>query len=134
MRTLIRPIPVKDKPRRILLTMRIPRTAAQAKETLPLLGLALDIADALSGSIASSPLKLRSDTHAKLRKIRQEVDKALEEESLKDKREAEKEKLAEAKAKAEKEKWNSLSPAEQERKKEVERKRQMKKGVKQVKR
>ena len=112
--------------------MRVPSTASQAKETLPLLGLALDLADGLSGSIASSPLKLRPDTLAKLRKTRQEVDKQLEEESMKDKREAEKEAKAEAKAKAEKDKWNNLSAAEQERRKEIEKKRQQKKSMKQT--
>ncbi|KDN53043.1 DUF1682-domain-containing protein [Tilletiaria anomala UBC 951] len=132
------PLLLEDRPRKITLTLRMPRSASQARETLPLLGLALSLADGIAlstGSQTSSnpPLRIRQDTLARLRKTRAEVDKQLEEESTREEREAEQEAKAEAKAKAEKAKFEKLSPAEQERRKEIERKRAMKKSMKTVK-
>lgn len=82
----------------------------------------------------SVPARLKQDTLAKLRKTRAEVDKRLDEVLNKEAREAEAEAKADAKAKAEKAKFDKLSPAEQEKRREVERKRQQKKSMKTMKR
>lgn len=130
------PLVLEDRARQIILTLRIPRTAAEAAAQLPLLELALNLADAVgiatnsSPAAATGPLRLRPELLTKLRKTRREVDAQLEEEASREEREAEQEALQEAKAKAEAERFKNLSPAEQAKRKEVERKRALRKGQK----
>lgn len=127
------PLLTEDRPRQIVLTFKMPASTAEAKAQLAFLELALNLADAVGlaelGNVAG-PLRLRPELLNKLRKIRHEVDAALEREATREEREAEEEALKEAKAKVEAERFKNLSPAEQAKRKEVERKRALRKGQK----
>ncbi|KAN0060912.1 hypothetical protein ACQY0O_006646 [Thecaphora frezii] len=117
------PIPVERRERKLILTLRAPKSDAQCESSLLLLHVAFNLLDALDKGV----VKPRTETLAKFRKTRAEVDKELIEEATKEQREAEKEAREEAKRKAEKEKFDRMTPAEQARRKEVERKRAQKK-------
>ncbi len=123
-----RPVPPQDRHRRIILTLRIPKSAAQVRQTLPLLNLAMDLADGLAPSTPGAPLApFRADTLARLKRTRAEVDRQLLEESQREAKEAEKEKREKEKLSAAKKKEEGMSEKELERRKEIERKRQLKK-------
>lgn len=122
------PIPAEKRQRLLILTLRAPKSTSDVHKALELLQLGCNVVDALDQSI----IKLRNETLAKLRKTRAQVDKELLEEATKEQREAEQEAKEEAKRKAEKAKFDKLSPAEQAKRKEVERKRAMKKGAQKI--
>lgn len=119
-----RPIPVDKRERLLILTLQLPKSRSDMSKAVELLQLGCNLVDALDKGV----IKARSETLAKLRKTRAQVDKEIEEEATKEQREAEQEAREEAKRKAEKEKFDKLSPAEQAKRKEVERKRAMKKA------
>jgi septal ring factor EnvC (AmiA/AmiB activator) len=106
-----RAIPVAKRERSLILVLRMPRSAQDAKDSLALLEAACNLVDALEMGHA----KVTNTTLAKLRNTRNTVDKELEEEATKYQKEEEEEAKAEAKKKAEKEKLEKLSPAEQEK-------------------
>ncbi|KAJ1028477.1 hypothetical protein NDA16_001643 [Ustilago loliicola] len=119
-----RPIPAEKRERLLILTLQIPTSRSDVPKAVELLQLGCNLVDALDKGV----IKARNETMAKLRKTRAQVDKEIEEEATKEQREAEQEAREEAKRKAEKEKFDKLSPAEQAKRKEVERKRAMKKA------
>lgn len=118
------PIAVDKRSRKLIITFNIPRSAAETEASLGLIRLGANIVDA----IEKGSIRPRQETFAKLRKTRADVDKELHEEATKEQREAEEEARQEAKRKAEKEKLDKLSPAEQAKRKEIEKKRQLKKS------
>lgn len=109
------PVPEAQRIERLELTLRLPRTEAEAKSSLPLLTLALDIADALSmtASGRSDILALHPDTYAALKKTRTEVAAQLEEISSRDAKAQEAEEAEEERRRLQQEKFDKLSPAEQ---------------------
>lgn len=119
-----RPVPAEKRQRLLILTLQIPTSRSVVPKAVELLQLGCNLVDALDKGV----IKARNETMAKLRKTRAQVDKEIEEEATKEQREAEQEAREEAKRKAEKEKFDKLSPAEQAKRKEVERKRAMKKA------
>ncbi|SPC67240.1 uncharacterized protein UHOD_02787 [Ustilago sp. UG-2017b] len=117
-------VPVDKRERLLILTLQLPKSRSDMSKAVELLQLGCNLVDALDKGV----IKARSETLDKLRKTRAQVDKEIEEEATKEQREAEQEAREEAKRKAEKEKFDKLSPAEQAKRKEVERKRAMKKA------
>ncbi|SPO22082.1 uncharacterized protein UTRI_02084_B [Ustilago trichophora] len=122
------PIPAEKRERLLILTLQVPKSRTDALKAVELLQFGCNLVDALDKGV----IKVRNETLNKLRKTRAQVDKELQEEATKEQREAEQEAKEEAKRKAEKEKFDKLSPAEQAKRKEVERKRAMKKGAHKV--
>lgn len=122
------PIAVDKRERLLILTLQVPKSRTDLPKAIHLLQLGCNLVDALDKGL----VKLRSETLAKLRKTRAQVDKELQHDATKEQREAEQEAKEEAKRKAEKAKFDKLSPAEQAKRKEVERKRALKKGVQKV--
>lgn len=106
-----RPVQVAKRQRNLILVLRMPKNAQEAKESLALLEAACNLVDALELGL----VKLTNTTLAKLRSTRSAVDKELQEEATKWQKEEEEEAKAEAKKRAEQEKLNKLSPAEQEK-------------------
>ncbi|EPQ28267.1 uncharacterized protein PFL1_04094 [Pseudozyma flocculosa PF-1] len=119
------PVAVQQREPRLVLTLCMPKSDAQCEASLALLHVAVNIVDGLDKGI----IKPRTEAMAKFRKTRAEVDKELLEESTKEQREAEREAKEEAKRKAEKEKFDRMTPAEQARRKELEKKRAQKKSA-----
>ncbi|PWN32121.1 DUF1682-domain-containing protein [Meira miltonrushii] len=117
-------IPVEKRKRKLVLTLRMPKSQSGAKASLSLVEAACNLVDALELGNA----KLNNTTINKLRQTRVAVDKELTEEATKYDREDEEEARQAAKKKAEQEKFDKLSPAEQEKKKQVEKKRQQRKA------
>lgn len=109
------PVPEAQRIERLELTLRLPQTEYEAKSSLPLLTLALDIADALSmtASGRSDILALHPDTHASLKKTRAEVAAQLKEISSRDAKAQEAEEAEEERRRLQQEKFDKLSPAEQ---------------------
>lgn len=122
------PIPVEKRERLLILTLRVPKSQADVQRSVELLQLGCNLVDAFDKGV----IKVRNETLTKLCKTRAQVDKELYDEATKEQREAEQEAREEAKRKAEKEKFDKLSPAEQAKRKEIERKRALKKGAQKV--
>lgn len=122
------PIPAEKRQRQLILTLQAPKSTADVHKAIELLQFGCNVVDALEQGI----VKVRNETLAKLRKTRAQVDKELLDEATKEQREAEQEAREEAKRKAEKERFDKLSPAEQAKRKEVERKRAMKKSSQKI--
>ncbi|PWN49003.1 hypothetical protein IE53DRAFT_388791 [Violaceomyces palustris] len=125
------PLKPEQRWRRITATIRLSKVAREVKESVEILQCCLNLSDALCSSNnnrSNGGIKLKTETINKLKRTRQEVDKELMEEVTKEAREEEEERKSEAKRKAEREKLEKLSPAEQARRKEVERKRQLRKA------
>ncbi|WFD37002.1 hypothetical protein MCUN1_003894 [Malassezia cuniculi] len=124
------PIPAAARLERLELTLRLPRTAAQAEEALPLVAAALDIVDALEGAATgrNKLIALRPETHTALRRTRADVDAELDALRQRDER-LDKEEAEEAKRLEEqRSKLEKLTPAEQERRKQIEKKRALRKA------
>lgn len=117
-------IPVEKRKRKLVLTLRMPKSQSGAKASLSLVEAACNLVDALELGNA----KLNNATINKLRQTRVAIDKELTEEATKYDREDQEEARQAAKKKAEQEKFEKLSPAEQEKKKQVEKKRQQRKA------
>ena len=94
------------------------------------MGAALDIVDALHLTAAgrSDLLALRPETCATLRRTRDEVDQLLNEERDRDAKEEEEENRERARRQAAQERLEQLSPAEQEKRREIEKKRAKRKA------
>lgn len=117
-------IPIEKRKRRLVLTLRMPKSQSGAKASLSLVEAACNLVDALELGNA----KLNNATLNKLRQTRITLDKELQEEATKYDREDQEEARQAAKRKAEQEKFDKLSPAEQEKKKQLEKKRQQRKA------
>ncbi|CBQ72109.1 conserved hypothetical protein [Sporisorium reilianum SRZ2] len=122
------PVAADKRQRLLVLTLQAPKTRADAHNAAELLQLGCNLVDALE----QGTVKLRNETLAKLRKTRAQVDKELHDDATKEQREADQEAREDAKRKAEKAKFDKLSPAEQAKRKEVERKRALKKSSQKV--
>lgn len=114
---------------RVVLTLRVPRSVRDAEATFPLLAAALDIIDALylASTGRSTLLALRPETQNSLKKTRIEVAKALEEQAALYADADEQEEREEARRKAQQEKFEKLTPAEQAKRKQIEKKRAQRK-------
>ena len=115
---------------RLELTMRVPRTASEAHASLPLLALALDIADALAQTSAgrSDILRLRPETYSTLKKTRAQVGQELSERRAREDRAETAEAEEEERRRVQQEKFEKLSPAEQARRKDLAKRRAQRKA------
>ncbi|KII95175.1 hypothetical protein PLICRDRAFT_48143 [Plicaturopsis crispa FD-325 SS-3] len=116
------PIPAANREKHVILSLSAPPASA-AHATVPLVGAIFAFIDALPKASSS----LRPETRTKLRKARDELDKELVEERLKEDREEEEEKKKAAKKRLEEERVSKLSASEQKKILEREKKRAMKK-------
>ncbi|PKI82475.1 hypothetical protein MVES1_003460 [Malassezia vespertilionis] len=114
---------------RIELTLRLPTSRADAEACMPLVTAVLDMADALHLSATGRDrcMRLRPETVASLRRTRDEVDAAMREALGREEKDEQELARDAERRRAQKEKFDMLSPAEQARRKEVERKRALRK-------
>ncbi|WFD02239.1 hypothetical protein MOBT1_000920 [Malassezia obtusa] len=114
---------------RVALTLRLPRSVRDAEATLPALAAALDVVDALHLATQgrSALLALRPETQAALRKTRVDVARALEAEESRDAEQEAQDEREEARRRAQQDKFDKLSPAEQAKRKQVEKRRAQRK-------
>jgi len=135
------PIPTDQRSKHLILSLRLPSSSASA--TLPFISGVFQLVDVIAAEggwgIGKGPLgggksgiglnpSLRPETRTKLKKTREDVDKELKEEAVKEKKEEEADAKAAAKKKAEEERLNRLSAAEQKKVLDRERKRAMRKA------
>lgn len=113
-----------DYPRLLILNLRIPKTAKEARETIPLLVLSGNLLDAIEFDY------IKSSTNAlnKIKRTRLEVEKDLQKEAEKEKKELEEEARSKKKKEDEDKKMEGLSAKEQAKRKEVEEKRARRKA------
>lgn len=123
-------LPESQRVERLEMTMRLPRTENEARTSLPLLALALDIVDALALTAAgrSDILALRPETHTALKKVRTQVNEGLNELSTRDAKAEAAEAEEEERRRAQQEKFDKLSPAEQAKRKQIAQKRSARKA------
>ncbi|KAG6335635.1 hypothetical protein ID866_3451 [Astraeus odoratus] len=110
------------KLKRIVLAFDLPD---DIQNVLPLLEATFVLADTL----ASGKVAFRHDTRTKIKKVRDDVERAIKEEANKEKREEAADDRRAARRKAEEERIAKLSAAEQKKALERERKRAMKKSA-----
>ena len=119
--------PLPERKKRLILTLRLP-PASDAKATVPLVAACFQLVDVIAGvggwgigkgaggkpgvGLAQS---LRPETRFKLRAARERLDKELQEEALREKKEEIEAERAAAKKKAEEERLSKLSAAEQKK-------------------
>lgn len=122
------PIPPNERSKHLILTLTLPPTS-QSAVTLPLVQAIFNLIDVITAGggwgIGKGPqtgrsgvglnASLRPETRTKLKKVREDVDKELREEGLKEKKEEAAEEKAAAKKKAEEERVSKLSAAEQKK-------------------
>ena len=115
---------------RLALTLRLPRSKAEAEAQLPVLTAVFDVIDALhlTATGRENLMALRPETQAALKRTRTEVNALLDKEVAQFSEEGEKESREEARRKAQQEKFDKLSPAEQAKRKQVEKKRAQRKA------
>lgn len=135
------PVPANQRSKHLILSLTLPSPSA-ATATLPLITGIFQLIDVIAGAggwgIGKGPStgksgvglnpSLKPETRTKLKKSREDVDKELAEEAVKEKREEEAEEKAAAKKKAEEERLNKLSAADQKKALEREKKRAMRKA------
>lgn len=123
------PVPPSERVERLELTIRLPQSAEAARAAMALVATALDIVDALAHAASgrSTLLALRPETHNTLRRTRAELDSVLASEATADERAEREEAEEQARLSEQRAKLEKLSPAEQERRKQLEKKRAMRK-------
>ncbi|KIM67976.1 hypothetical protein SCLCIDRAFT_1210131 [Scleroderma citrinum Foug A] len=109
------------KSKRVVLTFNLPE---DVDSILPLLEGTFALVDLL----ATGRVTFRSDTRAKIKKVREDVEKEIKGEASKEKKEEAAEDKRAARRKAEEERIAKLSPSEQKKNIERERKRAIKKS------
>lgn len=116
---------------RLSLTLRLPRTERDAQACLPVLGALWDVVDALHGTAMgrTNLMALRPETQAGLKKTRTEIEMVLRQDQNKLSKEDEKEALEDARRKAQQEKLAKMSPAEQAKRRQLEKKRAQRKAA-----
>lgn len=112
------------KSKRVILTFDLPDDTQGVNRILPLLEGTFALVDLL----ATGRVTFRPETRAKIRKIREDVEKTVKEEEEKEKREEVLEDRRSAKRKAEEERFAKLGAADQKKALERERKRALKKS------
>lgn len=115
----------EKREKHLILSLRLP-DSSDADKTLPLITSAFHLIDSLH------KVALRPETRSKLKKTREELDRALKEEAGREKKEEEEEAKSAKKKKADEERMAKLSPVEQRKELEKEKKRQMRKVQKVV--
>ena len=116
-----KPIPAQDRERHVILNLALPSSSAAA-DTVPLVAAIFQLIDNLN------KISLRPETKSKLKKARDEIDRAIKEESEKEKKEEEADAKAAAKKRAREEYISKLSAADQQKELEKEKKRNMRKA------
>ncbi|EIW61942.1 DUF1682-domain-containing protein [Trametes versicolor FP-101664 SS1] len=121
-----------ERTRRLILTLALPPTS-DAAATLPLIAAAFQLVDVIAGEGRLPGVRgglaaaLRPETKAKLRKMREEVERQIRDEDAREKREEVEEQKAAARKKAQDERLSKLSAAEQKKALDREKKRAMRK-------
>ncbi|KAH6914894.1 hypothetical protein BKA70DRAFT_1257364 [Coprinopsis sp. MPI-PUGE-AT-0042] len=116
-----KPLAPEEREKRVILSLRLP-SPAHAADTVPLVNAVFQWIDNLT------KISLRPETKSKLKKIREETDKVIKEDLERDKKEEEEEARAAAKKKEREERLAKLSPADQRKELERERKRNLRKA------
>ncbi|KAG6378534.1 DUF1682-domain-containing protein [Boletus reticuloceps] len=111
----------KHTSKRVFLDISIPK---QPSDILPL----VDAVFALVDILAAGKVSLRPETKAKIRKVREDIEKEIREEEIREKKEEAAEDKKAAKRKAEQDKIARLSPVEQKKLLERNQKRALKKS------
>jgi len=119
-----KPIPGEEREKHVILSLNV--HSAHAADTIPLLNAVFLFIDSLN------KISLRPETKIKLKKIRDDLDKDIKEDAEKEKKEEALDAKAAAKRKAEEERISKLSPAEQKKELEKERRRQLRKSQSKV--
>jgi len=115
------PLAPAEREKRVILSLKVPATSDTA-DTIPIVNAIFAFVDALSR------VSLRPETKNKLRKVREDVDKEIVAEAVKEKKEEAVEEKKAAKRKAEQDRISRLSAAEQKKILERDRKRALKKS------
>lgn len=115
------PIPVEERQKHVILSLSAP-SSSHAADTTALVSAMFQLVDSLN------KIHLRPETKNKLKRIREDIDKTIKEDAEKEKREEALDAKAAAKRKAEEERIAKLSPAEQKKELEKERKRNLRKS------
>ncbi|PPQ98519.1 hypothetical protein CVT24_004010 [Panaeolus cyanescens] len=115
------PIPVEEREKHVILSLSCP-SSSHVSATVPLVEAIFQLVDNLN------KISLRPETKNKLKKTRDELDKTLKEESEKEKKEEAQDAKLAAKRKAQEERIAKLSPSEQRKELEKERKRSLRKS------
>ncbi|WFD31158.1 hypothetical protein MSPP1_002192 [Malassezia sp. CBS 17886] len=128
-------IPADARVERLELTLRLPRGREASVQAVPLVVAALDIVDALhlTATGRSDLFALRPETVTALKKTRTEVDRVLDKSASKGGAGAA-DAHVEEQRRAALERFDKLSPAEQAKKKEVEKRRAQRKSQSTVRR
>ncbi|KAI9000996.1 DUF1682-domain-containing protein [Trametes punicea] len=136
-----RPLSPSERSKRLILTLAVP-PASDAGATAPLVAAMFPLVDLIAGegkhpggATARGGLQaaLRPETKAKLRRTREEVDREIGEEAIREKREEAEEQKAAARKKAQEERLSKLSAAEQKKALDREKKRMLRKTQGKVK-
>ncbi|KAI0771646.1 DUF1682-domain-containing protein [Trametes elegans] len=133
-----RPLSPSERTKRLILTLALP-PASDAAATVPLVAAAFQLVDVvagegrLPGARGGLSAALRPETRTKLRKTREEVERALREDAVREKREEAEEQKAAARKRAQEERLSKLSAAEQKKALEREKKRALRKTQGKVK-
>ncbi|KAI0774290.1 DUF1682-domain-containing protein [Fomes fomentarius] len=132
------PLEPSEHPKRLILSLELPPNA-ECAVTLPLITAAFQLVDIIAGEgklpgvSGGLHAALRPETRSKLRKTREEVDKQIREDAVREKREEEEEEKAAARKKARDDRVSKLSAAEQQKVLDREKKRMMRKTQGKVK-
>lgn len=105
----------------LILNLRLP-PSSQASATVPFVASLFTLIDNLN------KLNIRPETKSKLKKAREDADRAILKEAEEEKKEEEAEKKAAEKKKKDEERMAKLSPAEQRKELEKEKKRALRKA------
>lgn len=132
------PLEPSERPKRLILSLELPPNS-QSAVTLPLITAAFQLVDIIAGEgklpgvSGGLNAALRPETRSKLRKTREEVDKQIRDDAVREKREEEEEEKAAARKKARDDRVSKLSAAEQQKVLDREKKRMMRKTQGKVK-
>ncbi|KZT05520.1 DUF1682-domain-containing protein [Laetiporus sulphureus 93-53] len=127
------PLPPSQRTKHLILSLALPQST-NAGATLPLVTAAFQLVDAIAGTGRGAntlrgglSAQLRPETRVKLKKVREELDKDIREDAVKEKKEEKAEEKAAARKKAAEEKLSRLSAAEQTKALDREKKRALRK-------
>ncbi|KAF8204994.1 hypothetical protein BJ912DRAFT_1073594 [Pholiota molesta] len=117
----LRPLAPEDREKHVILSLSAP-PSAHISDVTPLVTAMFQLVDSLN------KISLRPETKTKLKKVREDIDKAIKTEAEKEQKEEALDAKAAAKRKAEEERISKLSAADQRKEAEKERKRALRKS------